>query len=199
MEERGRRLEDPQAHPTGTEGTVPGDLSNQGLVLCPHSPCQVHTWSRPRGGPSWSCKSRGCQDGCTTAACRGRRSGTGREHQQLARVPPTVGNPVGAPLAPRVLLDSCGARHSLAACDRPMWLVGGQASHDVGAMRTLNVQLQTLSPYRLLGFPNLPSWAAAPLMDPGQAAGSQCAWHEGWVGIPLAQAVVVGGQEGLLL
>lgn len=66
-------------------------------------------------------------------------------------------------------------------------------------MRTLNVQLLTLSPYRLLGFPNLPSWAAAPLMDPGQTAGSQCAWHEGWVGIPLAQEVMVGGQEGLLL
>lgn len=100
----------------------------QGLVLCPHSPCQEHTWSRPRGGPSWSCKSRGCQGGCTTAACRGRRSGTGREHQQLARVPSIVGKTVGAALAPKVLLDSCGARHSLACCDRPMWLVGAPSS-----------------------------------------------------------------------
>lgn len=117
---RGRLLERRQKKAVGGPEKAPGptaqalkgvspDLSVSGLVLCPHSPCQMHTWSRPVGGPSWSCKSRGCQGGCTTAACRGRRSGTGREHQQLPRRLPRWGPSRDAFLSPRVLLDSCEA------------------------------------------------------------------------------------------
>lgn len=71
-----------------------------GACSQPHSPCQVHTWSRPGEAPSWSCKSKGYQGGCTTAACRGRRSGTGREHQQLARPLPNAGTLVGCHVSP---------------------------------------------------------------------------------------------------
>lgn len=68
-------------------------------ALCSHSPCLVHTWSRPGGAPSWSCKSRGCQGGCTTAACTGRRSGTGREHCSSPSCLP-LPEPSGGPPCP---------------------------------------------------------------------------------------------------
>ena len=81
---------------------------------CPDSPCQVHTVSHPGAAPSSSCRSRGCQGGCTTAVCMGRRSETGRDQRQLAGRPapqgpqrcpaphPTAGLPSIAP-ATRVL------------------------------------------------------------------------------------------------
>lgn len=67
-------------------------------------------------------------------------------------------------------------------------------------MRMSNVQHRdTLRPCGLLGLPGLLPLAAVPLMDPGQATGSQCAWHKAWVAIAVAQAGVTDGQEGLSL
>lgn len=158
-------------------------------ALCSDSPCQVHTWSRPGEGPSWSCKSRGCQGGYTTAACRGRRSGTGREYQQLARLPPTAGTLQGPHPVPQGPPGQGGVRHSSAAQNRPMWcpelsviLRLGQPPECSGCFMAL----------RQWGIPNPQALAPALVLEPGQTAGSQCTWQEGFVGIPLAWVGVAG-------
>lgn len=169
-------------------------------ALCSDSPCQVHTWSRPGEGPSWSCKSRGCQGGYTTAACRGRRSGTGREYQQLARLPPTAGTLQGPHPVPQGPPGQGGVRHSSAAQDRPVWcpelpviLRLGQPPECSGCFMSL----------RQWGIPNPRLW---PLhlywsLDRQLGAsvpGRKASWASLWPGYEWQGGAVTAGPQGHL-
>lgn len=49
---------------------------------------QEHTPSHPEGGPSWSCRSKGCPGDCTTVVCKGQmcETKTKRKFRALSRV-----------------------------------------------------------------------------------------------------------------